>query len=104
MIQDKNKIVKRRNLSENKIATFTTRRNNENCFFMSECAHSAFSRFESVIDMHFSTIVKMQICTIHYKNRHTLGAQIQFKNVMHSRAISLNNNETFENYNRAKLC
>ena len=31
-----------------------------------------------------------------------LRAHIKLKNVMHSRAITLNNKTTFENYNRAK--
>ena len=108
-IQDKTKIVKQRNFGEKNIATFTTRLNNENWdfVFMSECAQSAFSRFQSVIDLHFSTVFKMQTRTINYKNRHpwmtdALRAQIKLKNVMHSRAIALNNKATFENYNRAK--
>ena len=63
----------------------------------------AFSRFQSVIDLHFSTVFKIQTRTINYKNRHPwMTAQIQLKNVMHSRAITLNNKTTFENYNRAK--
>ena len=108
-IQAKTKIVKKRNFGEKNIATFTTRLNNENWdfVFMSECAQSAFSRFQSVIDLHFSTVFKMQTRTINYKNRHpwmtdALRAQIKLKNVMHSRAITLNNKATFENYNRAK--
>ena len=108
-IQAKTKIVKKRNFGEKNIATFTTRLNNENWdfVFMSECAQSAFSRFQSVIDLHFSTVFKMQTRTINYKNRHpwmtdALRAQIKLKNVMHSRAIALNNKATFENYNRAK--
>ena len=49
---------------------------------MSECAQSAFSRFQSVIDLHFSTVFKMQTRTINYKNRHSwmtdaLRAQIK---------------------------
>ena len=91
------------------IATFTTRLNNENWdfVFMSECAQSAFSRFQSVIDLHFSTVFKIQTRSINYKNRHpwmtdALRAQIKLKNVMQSRAITLNNKTTFENYNRAK--
>ena len=101
-IQDKTKIVRKRHFGERNIATFTTRLNNENWdfVFMSECAQSAFSRFQSVIDLHFSTVFKIQTRTINYKNR--LRAQIKFKNVMHSRAITLNNKTTFENYNRAK--
>ena len=60
-----------------------------------------------MIDLHFSTVFKMQTRTINYKNRHpwmtdALRAQIKLKNVMHSRAIALNNKATFENYNRAK--
>ena len=75
--------------------------------FMSECAQSAFSRFQSAIYMHFSTVFKMQTCIINYKNRHpwmtdALRAQTKLTNVMHSRAIALNNKATFENYNRAK--
>ena len=108
-IQAKTKIVKKKNFGEKNIATFTTRLNNENWdfVFMSECAQSAFSRFQSVIDLHFSTVFKMQTRTINYKNRHpwmtdALRAQIKLKNVMHSRAIALNNKATFENYNRAK--
>ena len=108
-IQDKTKIVKKRNFCENNIATFTTRLNIENWdfVFMSECAQSAFSRFQSMIDLHFSTVFKIQTRTINYKNRHpwmtdALRAQIKLKNVMHSRAITLNNKTTFENYNRAK--
>ena len=108
-IQAKTKIFKKRNFGEKNIATFTTRLNNENWdfVFMSECAQSAFSRFQSVIDLHFSTVFKMQTRTINYKNRHpwmtdALRAQIKLKNVMHSRAIALNNKATFENYNRAK--
>ena len=107
----KPKLSKKRNFGEKNIATFTTRLNNENWdfVFMSECAQSAFSRFQSVIDLHFSTVFKMQTRTINYKNRHpwmtdALRAQIKFKNVMHSRAIALNNKATFENYNRAKTC
>ena len=55
-IQDKTKIVKKSNLCEKNIATFTTQLNNENWdfVFMSECAQSAFSRFQSVIDIHFT--------------------------------------------------
>ena len=67
------------------MATFTTRLNNENMYFvfMSECAQNAFSRFQSVIDMHFSTVFKRQIRTINYKNCHpwmtdVLRAQIKF--------------------------
>ena len=108
-IQDKTKIVRKRNFGERNIATFTIRLNNENWdfVFMSECAQSAFSRFQSVIDLHFSTVFKIQTRTINYKNRHpwmtdALRAQIKLKNVMHSRAITLNNKTTFENYNRAK--
>ena len=108
-IQDKTKIVKKRNFGEKNIATFTTRLNNENWdfVFMSECAQSAFSLFQSVIDLHFSTVFKMQTRTINYKNRHpwmtdALRAQIKLKNVMHSRAIAINYKATFENYNRAK--
>ena len=57
----KPKLSKKRNLGEKNIATFTTRLNNENWdfVFMSECAQSAFSRFQSVIDLHFSTVFKM---------------------------------------------
>ena len=78
-------------------------------FFMSERAQSAFSRLQSVIDMHFSTVFKMRTRTINYKNRHPwmtdeLRAQIKLQNVMHCRAITLNNKATFENYNRAKTC
>ena len=65
-IQDKPKIVQKRNFGEKNIATFTTRLNNENWdfVFMSECAQSAFSRIQSVIDLHFSTVFKMQTLTI----------------------------------------
>ena len=35
---------------------------------MSECAQSAFSWFQSVIDLHFSTVFKIQTHTINYKN------------------------------------
>ena len=108
-IQDKTKIVRIRNFGERNIATFTTRLNNENWdfVFMSECAPSAFSRFQCVNDLHFSTVFKIQTRTINYKNRHpwmtdALRAQIKFTNVMHSRAITLNHKTTFENYNRAK--
>ena len=74
-----------------------------------KCAQSAFSRFQSVMDLHFSTVFKIQTCTINYKKRHpwmtdALRAQIKLKNVMHSRAITLNNKTAFENYNRAKTC
>ena len=71
---------------------------------MSECAQRAFSRFQSVIDMHFSTVFKMQTCTINYKNRHPwmTDHKKNEKHVMHSRAIALNNKATFENYHRAK--
>ena len=76
-IQDKTKIVIIKNC-ENNIATFTTRLNNENWdfVFMSECAQSAFSRFQSVIDLHFSTVFKIQIRTINYKNRTTCTNKI----------------------------
>ena len=70
-IQDNTKIVKKRNVCEKNIATFTTRLNNENWdfIFLSECEEEE-----------------------------------EEKNVMHSRAIALNNKATFENYNRAKTC
>ena len=80
----KPKLLKKK-IGEKNIATFTTRLNNENWdfVFMSECAQSAFSRFQSVIDLHFSIVFKMQTRTINYKNRHpwmtdALRAQIKF--------------------------
>ena len=74
---------------------------------MSECVQRAFSLFQSVIDMHFSTVFKMQTHTTNYKNCHSwmtdaLRSQIKFKNVLHSRVIALNNKATFDKYNRAK--
>ena len=74
---------------------------------MSECAQSAFSRVQSVIDLPFSTVLKMQTRIINYKNSHpwmtdALRAQIKLKNVMHSRVIALNNKATFENYKSKK--
>ena len=88
-IQDKTKIVKKNSVIKilpylihdltNKIGTV-----NCDCDCDCECAQSAFSQFQSVIDMHFSAVFKMQTHTIHYKNRHpwmtdALRAQINLK-------------------------
>ena len=52
--------LSKKEISVKNIDTFITRLNNKNWdfVFMSECAQSAFSRFQSVIDLHFSTVFK----------------------------------------------
>ena len=72
MNQSTNNLITKRSFCDKNVYKFHNRLKNESWDFVysSKCVQSAFTRFQGVIDQHFSTNLKKRTVMINYRNRH----------------------------------
>ena len=108
-IQNKNTQIVKRSFCDRNIANFKKRLLQESWDFVYESSdlHSAFSRFQGVIDLHLNTNFKKRTFMMNYKNRYpwiteALRNKMKNKNQLHRIAISSHDENIMNEYKEAK--